>query len=211
MKVQRAFVFVSKFDIGYRTGEENFGEPKDSKYLWFVPIIGNSGNTPTKNMRYLPIAFAPALPNPLGIGPGQIAEFDITVPRGMEPGDPRDVWNGKSRSGEINPRAGLIGPKAEFAIGGVGFTEDFVTAIKSGVPFYMYGMIEYNDVFRDSPLHVTKFCYQISLSTSDKGEMLSTYGLCKHWNCADEECKTDREAYDAEVAEAGKVHPSQPQ
>ena len=66
--------------------------------------------------------------------------------------------------------------------------------------FYFYGEIRYNDVFPDTLLHVTKFCFKIAL-ISTPPDRVGAIDLCSHWNCADEECHADKARYDKELSE----------
>ena len=74
--------------------------------------------------------------------------------------------------------------------------------IDEGWRFYTYGVIHYRDIFAHSEAHVTKYCYSIGAARNQKDEMEPSIGLCGHWNCADDECKTDRDAWVAEVRDA---------
>jgi hypothetical protein len=193
--VQRAFVTVATFDMSVRIGPR----PSDGsqiKYWWFTPNIKNSGNTPTKNMNYL--AIASCAPTPAGLGAKQIMYCEAAGFR--EPSDPADIL-GKP---QIRSGTAIVGPQATVPVGGVGVTEDFIKALENGIPWFLYGIIQYNDIFPNSPTHVTKFCYQIIANISDKGELFPTYNFCTHWNCADDDCDDDRKAWEADVA-AGRM------
>jgi hypothetical protein len=63
-------------------------------------------------------------------------------------------------------------------------------------------VIHYYDIFPGTKEHVTKFCFAIGAEKTAENEIKPRYGSCRHWNCADEECKTDRDAYQREVREA---------
>jgi hypothetical protein len=105
---------------------------------------------------------------------------------------------------ETHPSAGILGPQSSIDLGGVGITEPSIQAILKGFKMYVFGIFYYNDVFPHTDQHVTKFCYQLGANMSEKGEIVSSFSFCAHWNCADEECDEDKRAWNAEVA-AGKI------
>jgi hypothetical protein len=102
----------------------------------------------------------------------------------------------------------------EIALGGGGVGVDLLKkAIDEGWRFYIYGVIHYNDIFAHSEPHVTKYCYTIGAARNEKGDIEPRTGLCDHWNCADDECRTDRDAWIAQLtaafAKAGKKVPQE--
>lgn len=199
--VQRAFISVTKFDIAIRLGADP-GTQNQIRYWWFTPIIENSGNTPTKNLHYLSIASCAS--NPLGLGPRQILACDFT-----HRGEPDDPELSVSHAGpQFRMSNAPLGPHASIPLGGIGVTDDFIKAIQKGYAWYIYGVIRYNDVFPRSVSHVTKYCYQIRVDLSAGGDAVPAYALCNHWNCADDECKADSAAYEAEQRSAKLPPPS---
>jgi hypothetical protein len=190
--VQRAFVTVSSFETPVRFGS---GFASETKYWWFIPNIKNSWNTPTKSMRYFITATCPA---ELDIGVGAHMSIVCDFTRRPEPIDPEDLL--KRPDFKDKASAAILGPQTAIPLTGIGITEKSVRAIQKGFPLFVWGIVYYNDIFPKSQLHVTKFCYQVGASISDKKEIVLSYDFCKHWNCADDECKTDRETYDAEIA-----------
>jgi hypothetical protein len=189
--IQRSFITVSSFETPVRFGS---GFAQQTKYWWFVPTIKNSGNTPTKNMKFFITA---TCPTELDIGLGAYLGLDCDFTRPPGPLDPEDILNMAVFKGK--ERRGLLGPQSAMSLSGVGITEKSMGDVEKGFPIFISGIIYYNDIFPRSQLHVTKFCYQITASHSDKNEIVSGYDFCKHWNCADDECKTDREIYNAEI------------
>jgi len=190
--VQRAFITVSSFETPVRFGS---GFASETKYWFIIPNIKNSGNTPTKNMRYFITASCPA---ELDIGMGANMSIDCDFTRPPEPIDPDDLL--KRPGFKDKAPAAILGPQTAIPLTGIGITEKSVRAIQNGFPLFVWGIVYYNDIFPKSQLHVTKFCYQVGVSISDKKEIGFIYAFCKHWNCADDECKTDRETYNAEIA-----------
>jgi hypothetical protein len=95
----------------------------------------------------------------------------------------------------------LLGPKAS----DVSTSQPTVTlqdfqAIKDGRKhLYVWGWITYNDVFKDTPLHITMVCYEVNVTGEPllQGKqgmtMLTPLTKCEKHNCADEEC--DSESY----------------
>jgi hypothetical protein len=61
------------------------------------------------------------------------------------------------------------------------------------------GAITYNDLFENTPLHQTKYCFQIG-PLPPVGEQKPGAGPCLHWNCTDDECIEDRNVFDAETS-----------
>jgi hypothetical protein len=203
--VQRAFVTVASLDSSVRYGS---GFAKDTKYWWFAPNIKNSGNTPTQNLRYY-IASTCPIELSMGLGPRMAMDCDFTRP--PTPHDPEDIKSHPAMD-KIGPQSTILGPQSSTIIGGLGITELSLQKIVEGFPLFEYGVVYYNDIFPGSQPHITKFCYQINAYRSDKNEIVPWYGMCSHWNCADDECKSDREAYDREIAAADKAKASpQPQ
>ena len=64
-------------------------------------------------------------------------------------------------------------------------------AIKDRTTYlYFWGWVEYQDVFPDTPRHISMFCVEI---TDVRGALVQgaefNWELCSHHNCADDECK----------------------
>jgi hypothetical protein len=68
---------------------------------------------------------------------------------------------------------------------------------------YYYVVIRYHDSFEGTKPHITKYCFAINnFQVTPAGltsGILPFYTICKHWNCADEECDKDKIAYDEDV------------
>jgi hypothetical protein len=196
VSTQRAFITVSQVKIEMRDGlvPGETGKPGTKvQYWWFTPEIENSGNTPTKNLRYRPIASCG--PRALALGPKQAFYCPTDISGPEDPDDPSHDT--------LVPAKSVLGPHAKIPIGGVGVLPGFLQEISNtGFKWYIYGSIHYNDIFVNSESHVTKYCFGISLT--DLTEMKPGYGLCEHWNCADDECKVDRDAYDVGMAKTAR-------
>ena len=116
--------------------------------------------------------------------------------------DPVDILSGLTfRNSHLSA---ILGPQSVIPVGGIGVTENSIHALLKGFKMYVFGLVYYYDIFPNTKRHVTKFCYQIGANLSDKSELISSFGFCAHWNCADEECVDDRKAWETDVA-AGKI------
>jgi hypothetical protein len=196
--VQRAFVTISSFDTPIRLGDVPGQPGKLVKYWWFIPNIRNNGNTPTKDMQYFVGATCPremtwSMPGRMAIA-CDFTRQDIL--------DPVDIFQ-KPAFKDMGSAA-ILGPQSAIGLGGIGITENSIQAILNGYQMYLFGLVYYHDIFPDTPQHITKFCYQIGANRSDNDEIVSSFGFCTHWNCADDECKDDRKAWETDVA-AGKI------
>jgi hypothetical protein len=194
--VQRAFVTISEFRVEMRDGlaPSPPGQPGvPTKYWTFIPVMKNSGTTPTKNLRYLPIGMCNITifqgQGGFSVGPRTIMQCDPEV----NPIDPAD------HKGQISRYP--LGPQAQAPLGSIAFDPTYIDKMRTtGLRAYSLGIVQYNDFFENTPPHVTKYCFEIAVDFEGK----PSYGLCAHWNCVDEECKNDRDEWEKEVAE-GKI------
>lgn len=187
--VQRAFVTVTELTM------EPTRDKNGNVVSWmFKPQVINSGSTPTKYMEYLPnMTYGPTKPTKGWSNPYP----DVKFPEG--PPDPDNSFNSLLHGHAV------LGPHAtmHLALGGAGIGVDIIkNNIEYGWRFYTYGVIHYDDILSHSKPHVTKYCYAIGVTLNDKSEIVPNNGLCKHWNCADDECRTDRKAWVAEITDA---------
>jgi hypothetical protein len=196
--VQRAFITVAGFDTPVRLSDVPGGQGKQAKYWWFIPNVKNSGNTPTKNMKYFIGASCP--PELSWAMAGHMTILcDLTRQDIL---DPVDLFNNPNSKNKES--TGILGPQSVIALGGLGITEASIKEVLKGFRLFVFGVIYYNDTFPKTKQHITKFCYQTGANLSDKGEIVSSFGFCDHWNCADDECADDRKAWDTDVA-AGRI------
>ena len=159
---QRPFVTIKNVEARY----------DDSNSYWFFSIFAeNTGNTPTKAMQSF-----------------------VTYTENAN-SDPEDALLGSEAEGRIF--RGIIGPKAATPLGGGGqFTialpathmVDLATKRKD---FYIYGVIHYRDWFSETSEHITKFCFA-GQPVSKNGLVQVGFLPCRYWNCADDDCKTDK-------------------
>jgi hypothetical protein len=193
--VQRAFIVVSGLkEEPVRINDKITG-------FKFTPIIRNSGNTPAKQVRWVTLDPFNAVFIP------QFREFC----RDENPMDPDQILNQPEKSPAIHVGRGILGPQdalllaPEFTIDNRAF-QDILDGQRLG-KFY-FGAIRYFDQFSKNE-RVTKYCYTISSFSDADGFEATGPGLkapsvhpfpavCKHWNCADEDCDSDKKRYDEE-------------
>ena len=110
-----------------------------------------------------------------------------TTAKGL-PEDPADIVDRDHRLQAVNV---VIGPHSTVSFAGIGVPPDELNT--NSKPLYLYGIAKYSDLFAGTPRHVTKFCFSIS-GPSQVNPRPST-GLCRHWNCTDDECPGDKAEY----------------
>jgi hypothetical protein len=169
--VQRPFVTVT----GLQIGQESFGASGPTTWT-FAPIVQNSGSTPTKDMQY------------------------VSAVSGVQPGDPEDAF--QRPVAPFERHRATLGPHYNGPLLG-GWSGLPFSVVKEMAdnrsPYFIYGAIHYRDQFAESEEHISKFCFVVQASV-EQGMARPGYDPCVFWNCTDEDCKTDREAYYAEVA-----------
>jgi hypothetical protein len=216
--VQRAFVVVSDMASDVYPGE------LPPTYDIF-PIIRNSGNTPTKDLR---VFYVDENSNWLEReGGSSLAPF-IEQPEQNFPRDPSELLDTiyqltQSNDVDVSSSANellyqtvykwVLGPGAQFPkqvfknhnhpvqFGG------YHTPGADGRGRFVYGVIRYRDVFENSPLHETKFCFGIGRfigKPSDPTDIHPIFTPCAHWNCSDDECKGDREESEKDLLKAAE-------
>jgi hypothetical protein len=208
--VQRAFVVVSELTqapFDYGGGHDGWT---------FFPAIKNTGYTPTANLVFLDVTpynldlmklhakfsddqrraacFAEA--SNVSIDPDVLYETVTMI---------TDVPSIK----QMAIRSFILGPQDKATYGLIEQTAHSMDRayFKRSVQFnssrkYYFGEIRYNDVLPRTSGHVTKYCYAVNAITGDDKGDVPIMGLCRHWNCADDECKRDKEAFDAEMRQA---------
>lgn len=167
IQLNRAFIFPKTFNVLSHRDEDI----KDAEKYWYsiVPIWENSGNTPTRDMTIYVNSYFQSKPMPSDFRfPPFISNEKIPI---------------------------FAGPKASFGGSFVIKTGDELAEVKAGTKyFYIWGEARYRDIFANTPEHVTRFAYQITvLGDPTKPQVpgnvlqMSTNTLPRH-NCADEEC-----------------------
>jgi hypothetical protein len=175
---QRAFITTSKVEFIPR------GENGQITGWMFHVVVKNSGNTPTVHFQSAPNAVSsPLTPDDPEIRYERIATQSAQIPLEQRRRMVRAV----------------IGPRDEIIHGEIGMPLHLLQAdIANRISLHLTAAIHYEDIFHKK--HVTKYCYVIGLNTEPDGILKPSYGMCGHWNCADDECIDDRKEYDAEMA-----------
>jgi hypothetical protein len=188
-EMQRAFITASDYKITKIVA----GDPNQSCWR-FQPIISNAGGSPTVELRYVIQVVFIALRRPGEQG----SAWDLI----LAPTDPDTVFQ---QSGGWD--GALLGPKQNLpdtpANDRVCLTKDDSPYIFAPQRVYARGAIHYHDRYPGTPEHITKYCFWIR-AIEDGSGWRPEPALCSHWNCADEECKRDEDAYADEVAETFK-------
>jgi hypothetical protein len=131
--VQRAFVTVTSFSAPVRLGDEPGQQGQQTKHWWYIPTVRNSGNTPTKNLKYYIMATCPA---ELAIGIGAHMAIDCDFTRRPGPIDPEASLEKpmKNANGENIEKlsTAIVGPQTAFPLGGIGITERSLEAVRKG-------------------------------------------------------------------------------
>ena len=188
-EMQRALIIASD----YKVTKIVSGDANQSCWR-FKPIISNVGGSPTVELRYMTQIVSVALRSPgeQGSAWGMV----------LAPTDPDAEF--KRFSGWAGA---LLGPKQNLpdtpANDRVCLTKDDSVYIFAPERTYARGVIHYRDRYPGTPEHITKYCFWIR-AIEDGGGWKPEPALCSHWNCADEECERDKDAYTAEVAERFK-------
>jgi hypothetical protein len=141
---------------------------------WFFRVRAqNSGNTPTRNLQYV-----------------------VTTARA--PTDPEDIF--RVTPDYVSKFRGIIGPKTTLPVFGLSglpakTIEEMATRREN---YFVFGVFHYQDWFSNLSNHLTKFCFAaIPYLEGDKVNV--RYEPCLFWNCADDECETDKREYEKEV------------
>ena len=160
---ERAFVNVKNWEIIPEKDE------KSQSTQWKPQVlIGNSGNTPTKNLHILQ-----------GMGSSD-----------DDPIDPEEHMDG------LHTTPFSLGPRVDFQrFCNVVSSEKMKVLLQSNGREGCWGAIRYYDIFPGSKRHITKFCYLIRAFADQDGNLKPESYMCLHWNCADDECEDDKKEY----------------
>jgi hypothetical protein len=170
--VQRAFIFPSPI-LAEQRGS-------DGARIGIQISIGwaNSGATPTRNMKIH----------------ANFQNIDSeSLPEGF---DFRDKWDSADPKTHINQKT-FLGPKASLsAANQIFFPEAFLPSITYPQKrrMVLWGWAMYRDVFDNTPIHITEYCYKISgmpepPSPNSTNRINLTIPNCDMHNCVDQECK----------------------
>jgi hypothetical protein len=166
IRVQRAFVIVNPNKILMQASRDIGKE----EMHFFLPME-NSGTTPTRNLTgHINRAFGAEMPK------------NFTYPDASEPGS-RD---------DLTP---VIGPRDSYPLEAIVSRQQYEMWQRHEAHLYIYGWVEYNDIFDKTPRHITRFCYEaipverIRLAGGQEAGGLQLMTRGTFFNCYDEECK----------------------
>jgi hypothetical protein len=142
-------------------------------------ILENSGGTPPTLLRYV-IRSSPDAPL-----------------------DPEEIFQRPSETDAFFDLS--IAPKGQFSVNAGMPLSAFFDSPKA---WYVSGAIHYSDQYRDSPEHISKFCFALfSVKDFKTSSMRPGYDPCPYWNCIDAKaCANDRAHYD-EAVHIGAIRP----
>jgi hypothetical protein len=183
--VQRAFITVQDVSVNRGNPDRYPRGIQQSKFWMVLPVVENSGNTPTKHLRWMNALSVTLGPEQ---NPDKIA-VDIEKNSSVTP----SPWN-----------YGILGPKARMTLDFAGNPVFLSESVISELPeldrvkgkMMWQGVIRYHDIFPDTPEHLTKFCYFVRADRADadgqEGVRTPYLNQCGgHTNCADDECKQE--------------------
>lgn len=188
----RAFIDVSELKI--EAASSKGGDP----FLRVTPVIRNTGTTPAVGLFLVvvnprnewlvrPKQFTPQMYSYLS--------WKLKAPR-----DP-DELIGASVAGTLNLSNFTIGPQGGLTASGLTSemtAQDGIDAQENKIGRFVYGSIRYSDIF--GAQHISKFCFRTDgIHVRKPGEIELWQNLCAHWNCTDEYCRRDKDAYQAEL------------
>ena len=163
--VQRAFISFSVHVIPYATVPQNNRDRIPVIWQFDVPIT-NSGNTPTQSLQHA--VHAVVLKDKIS------QSFDFN-----------DFKNGNAMF--IGPKDSPVSKTNPIPIANI------ANSWKGTEHIYIYGWASYHDIFPNTPLHITKFCYELSVGGNPESSTIppTWYAITPIHNCADDECKTN--------------------
>jgi hypothetical protein len=163
VSVERAFVFFKGFEIS------RIVDPiSQTATAWRFGIIWeNSGTTPTRRLDIHVSWYSRTDPLPQG--------FDFP---------------------DLGPPGHLvvIGPKATTSTGPFDIPIATLTGVQQGTHHvYFWGRATYRDVFSNTPMHITRFCWKlfgvVGNPVAPAGDFSVQFATHSEHNCADEECR----------------------
>lgn len=176
---QRAFVFTKEIVVRVQTitrpaGIGITGQPFPETYelqtIYFAPVWENGGTTPAYRAR---AGFN------LQEMPEEIGD-DFTF---------HDIEGTK-------PVSFFVGPRATAQMLGGFIRKDVVDRIAARKShLYVWGWVDYDDGFRDTPRHRTEFCFEIGLTGSVGEVNFVSTAICSRFNGADDQCVRKPEPY----------------
>lgn len=169
--IERAFIFNS----GFLPPSANLDFAGNLRSWIIVAVLQNSGSTPTKFMQmHISCRTFDGEPPP---------NFDF--PDLWSPGEPH-----RHIPLFIGPKAYVWGPGIELNI------VELDHILHKRKRALIWGWVDYNDVFPDTPRHRTEFCSEVSVVGDPKNPAHITMRTYPHFNGADETCTRSPESYE---------------
>ncbi|NEV79590.1 hypothetical protein DYI24_21385 [Rhodopseudomonas sp. BR0C11] len=164
-----------------------------SGYHFFQVHLENTGNTRTQNAEvFTHFEFREDEVNdPPPAGRVRPAHSSL---------DPELVFNSIKDNFPAQPISLAAKGIVPINVGGIP-TGAMIKMAKNRAEGYVYGLVRYNDGFAGTPRRISKFCYAVVPLLDADGKLDVKYGLCWHWNCADEECENDKSRYFLRMAQ----------
>jgi hypothetical protein len=218
--VQRAFIIISDF-----TPEATYDASKVMTGWQFNPSFENAGATGTESLSIIavdPHSYSQILDKEVAkevFGPKNFRTHPVGFRQYKDflnnrdfktgsPNDPDEIAIDDIVNFQFVIQSATLGPKQKIPLP-MSHTSNYkitpadgIAAQEDKIGRFFYGRAEYTDIFKKH--HVTKYCFRIDGIARGAGDPATpVLGLCKHWNCVDDQCKEDRRQYDAEVAALG--------
>jgi hypothetical protein len=90
--------------------------------------------------------------------------------------------------------------KTPYPLDVIGLPGNFVAQMaENRADGYISGTIRYGAFFQKSKDHFAKFCFVLVPIKNGDGTIAIAVSLCRHWNCEDDECETDKAEYNVEM------------
>jgi hypothetical protein len=168
-------------------------------YWRFSPVIENSGNTRAQNVEvHVYYDFS-----------GDVNDRDTekrTRPPFTPVADPEDLLKANIDSEFSNFDGIPLNLKSSYPVGGQGYPFKYIDGMaERRADGYISGVIMYDDVFKGSKRHISKFCFVIQPVKKGAEPTTISGGLCRFWNCVDEiECDAQKRKYLAELKDIAR-------
>jgi hypothetical protein len=174
-ELERAFVFVKEIDMFTERGDAVSipggrgiigGEVRTYR---IAPVLENSGQTPAVRLVY-------------NINCGPIPSTDIE-------GFTFPDQGGTARRAVIGPKATLQSPSEAIPAANM----DAIASKKER--WFIWGWIDYDDIFRDTKRHRTEFCLEVSCRRLPNGQPFIGFPMHDRFNATDSDCQRQPEPY----------------
>lgn len=166
--LERPFVFVKELDWFY---EEN---PQTGVFYQgrLSVVLENSGSTPATRMTY-------------SVNCGHIAASDI------------ETYNFDDQT-RNSVSKGVLGPKATLTTASQRISAATVTQLMPNVDrWFIWGAIEYDDVFEGTARHRTEYCFEIRAREMANKNLFFWFPMHNRFNATDGDCLRQPQPYQA--------------